>query len=347
MDAYSGRVLSEHNADKQLPPASLTKLMTFYVLFTQLKKGEFKLSDSVVISDQAWRVNGARMFIRAGTTVKAETLLRGSIVHSANDATIALAEHATGSVPTFVEKMNEYAKIFGLENTHFVNATGLHRNNHYSSARDLSIIAARLVKQHPKLYKKFAIRTFRYKNITHYNHNALLWQKLRTPGGRINADGIKTGSTRSAGRCITASAKLEQMRLIVTILGTKNETQRTTYAKTLLQYGFKYYETRLLYAANTPATRVRVWMGNNTELPLGMDKDIYVTLPRGKFDKLQARLTVKDLQVAPILKKQKVGHLVLEYGGQKIAEHPLLALKRIDRGNMVQRTFDKVRLWFE
>lgn len=347
MDAHSKRVLAAKNSDRRLPPASLTKLMTLYVLFNAIKGNEFKLSDKVLIGDNAWRVNGARIFIRPGTSIDAKVLLQGLVVHSANDAAIALAEHNSGTLPRFIRKMNETARLLGMNNTHFKNVTGLHQDDHYSSAHDLGIIAARLIQDHPDLYKYFSIKTFKYKEITHYNRNALLWRKINSPVGAVRVDGIKTGTTRPAGYCIVASAQAQQMRLIAIVLGARSETQRTESARTLLHYGFRNYETRLLYAANEAATRVKVWMGNDSELPLGMDKNIYLTLPRGAFDKLTARLTVKDLQMAPILKKQKIGSIVLELENKKVAEYPLLSLKKIDRGNIIQRTFDKIRLWFE
>jgi serine-type D-Ala-D-Ala carboxypeptidase (penicillin-binding protein 5/6) len=347
MDVHSKRVLATKNSDRRLPPASLTKLMTLYVLFNALKGNKFKLSDKVLISNNAWQVNGARIFIRPGTSVEARVLLQGLVVHSANDATIALAEHSSGTLPKFIKKMNEAAKLLGLSNTRFKNATGLHQEGHYSSARDLGILAARLIQDHPDLYKYFSIKTFKYKEITHYNRNALLWRKISSPVGAVKVDGIKTGTTRPAGYCIAASAQAQQMRLIAIVLGAKSETQRAEGAHTLLRYGFRNYETRLLYAANEAATRVKVWMGDDSELPLGMDRDIYLTLPRGAFDKLKARLTVKDFQMAPISKKQKIGSIVLELDKKKIAEYPLLSLKKIDRGNIMQRTFDKIRLWFE
>ncbi len=348
IDFHSGRSLAEYNADQQLAPASLTKLMTIYIVLDRIKRNKLSLDDVVDITEEAWRVNGSRMFVRPGTLVPVGQLLRGLIIHSANDAAVALAIHIYGNEKAFVSLMNETAKRLGLTNTYFKNVTGLDQSGHYSSARDLSILARSIIRDFPKLYRLFAEKRFKYKEITHYNRNALLWRLLNTPGGTATpVDGLKTGHTQRAGYSIVASSAFEHMRLIAVVLNTKNESTRTFEAGKLLQFGFNAYETRLLYRSDTPATYVKVWMGNINKLPLGLGTDLYMTLPRGTFKYLNAKLTVKNILYAPVQRNQKVGKLVLVFKNKQIAEYPLLAIKQIKEGNIIQRTLDRIQLKFK
>ncbi len=356
VDHDSGRVLAEHNADKPLPPASLTKLMVAYVVFEKLRAGGVQAGDPVRISARAWNTNGARLFLRPETVVPLETLLKGMIVRSANDAAIALAEHLDGSEEKFVAAMNDKARQLGLAHTRFTNVTGLDsrdgggraasgtaaedREGHLSTARDLTRLASRLINDFPDYYRWFALREFTWQDIRQYNRNALLW---RDDG----VDGVKTGQTKTAGWCLIASAQRNRMRLIATVLGARDDNGRFDAGHKLLEHGFRRYETRLLYAADVPATRVRVWLGDDSELPLGVGRNLYLTLPRGDHEKLRARLTVPDMQTAPVGRGQPVGKLVLELDQKPYAEYPLVALKEIRTGNALQRGWDKLRLWLQ
>ena len=356
MDHDSGQVLAEHNADKPLAPASLTKLMVAYLVFEQLRANKIKPEEPVRVSARAGATNGARLFLRPQTEVPLETLLKGMIVRSANDATIALAEHlggnddsrdgggraasGTAAEEKFVAAMNDKARQLGLAHTHFTNVTGLDHEGHVSTARDLTRLASQLVRDFPDYYRWFALREFTWQDIRQHNRNALLWRDG-------NVDGIKTGQTKAAGWCLIASAQRNRMRLIATVLGAKDDNGRFDAGHKLLEHGFRRYETRLLYAADVPATRVRVWLGDDSELPLGVSRNLYLTLPRGDHEKLRARLTVQDMQTAPIRRGQPVGKLVLELDQKPYAEYPLVALKEIREGNMLQRGWDKLRLWLQ
>ncbi len=338
MDHDSGRVLAEHNADKPLAPASLTKLMVAYLAFEQLREGKLKPDETARVSERAWSTNGARLFLRPGTTVPIETLLKGMIVRSANDATIALAEHLGGNESAFIAAMNAKARALGLMHTRFANVTGLDREGHVSTARDLTRLANQLVRDFPDYYRWFALREFAWQEIRQYNRNALLWRDA-------TVDGVKTGQTKAAGWCLIASAQRNHMRLIATVLGAKDDNGRFDAGHKLLEHGFRHYETRLLYATDVPAIQVRVWLGDDSQLPLGVSQNLYLTLARGDHEKLRARLTVPDMQTAPIRRGQAVGKLVLELDRQPYAEYPLVALKEIREGNMLQRGWDKLRLW--
>ncbi|TAM44878.1 MAG: D-alanyl-D-alanine carboxypeptidase [Gammaproteobacteria bacterium] len=340
VDHDSGAVLAEHNANSPRAPASLTKLMVVYLAFERLRDGKLKLDERVRVSERAWATNGARLFLRPGTTITVEELLKGMIVRSANDATLALTEHLGGDEKQFVALMNEKARILGLTHTRFTNVTGLDREGHVSTARDLALLAGRLMRDFPDRYAWFALKEFAWGDVRQYNHNALLWRNDAV-------DGVKTGQTKSAGWCVIASAKRDTMRLTATVLGAKDETARFDAAQRLLDWGFRQFETRLLYAAEVPATKVRVWLGNESVLPLGVAQNLYLTLPRGDHERLRARLTVHDRQTAPIARGQKVGTLTLELNGKPYTEYPLVAMKDIRAGNALQRAWDELRLWLQ
>lgn len=340
VDHDSGAVLAEHNADSPRAPASLTKLMVAYIAFERLREGKLKLDEPVRVSERAWATNGARLFLRPGTDIPVEELLKGMIVRSANDATLALAEHLGGSTEQFVALMNEKARVLGLTHTRFANVTGLDREGHVSTARDLTLLAGRLARDFPERYAWFALKEFAWGDVRQYNRNALLWRDDAV-------DGVKTGQTKAAGWCVIASAKRGPMRLTATVLGAKDDATRFDAAQRLLDWGFRRFETRLLYAAEVPATKVRVWLGNESVLPLGVAQNLYLTLPRGDHEKLRARLTVHDRQTAPIARGQKVGMLALELNGKPYTEYPLVAMKDIRAGNALQRAWDELRLWLQ
>jgi D-alanyl-D-alanine carboxypeptidase (penicillin-binding protein 5/6) len=339
-DFDTGNVLAEHDADAEIAPASLTKLVTAYLLFDALKAGRLQLDDDVTIGRNAWNVPGSRMFLRPGDRATVEELLLGMIVRSANDATLALVEQVAGDEQTFVTRMNALARTLDLRDSNFANSTGLDAPGQRSSVRDLTRVARALIRDFPEYYRWFGIKEFSYRDIEHHNRNALLWRDA-------SIDGVKTGRTRAAGYCLIVSARRGDMRLIATIVGAPGENARLKAGRQLIEYGFQNFETRLLYAAGVPAANVRVWMGRSSALPLGVDKDLFVTLPRGTHTSLSARLTVKDAPIAPIEYGQVVGSLELEFNQQPLARFPLLALKRIESGNILQRTIDRIELWIE
>jgi D-alanyl-D-alanine carboxypeptidase (penicillin-binding protein 5/6) len=340
IDHDSGQALAEKNGDTPLPPASLTKLMTAYVLFGKLKSGMLAPDDSISISERAAQARGARLFLRAGSAVRVEDLLKGMIAVSANDATIALVEHTEKNEANFVMQMNVAARALELRQTTFVNAMGHDEKGQISSARDLAQLTSALIRDFPEYYPWFAQKEFTYNEITQRNHNALLW---RDPG----VDGVKTGQTRAAGYCLSASSRRDGMRLIATVLGARDESARVRSGQKLLEHGFRHFETRLLYAADVPALRVRLWMGRQSLLPLGLRRNLYLTLPRGWHEKLHARLLVKETLTAPVQQGQVMGTLALELDRQTYAEYPLVALREIDEGNILQRTIDRIQRWLQ
>ncbi len=340
IDHDSGRVLSEKNSDKSFAPNSLTQLMTVYVLFAKLKAGKWRLDDQVNITFRAWNAKGARLFLHPQTTARAEDLLQGIIVRSANDASIALIEHVAGSETNFVAEMNATARRLGLSRTTFTNATGRDETSHVSSTRDLALLTSALIRDFPENYQRFSQKEFIYKEINQYNRNALLWRDA-------SVDGLKTGSTRASGYCAIVSAKRDGMRLIAVIAGARDENTQVASAQQLLDYGFRYFETRLLYTTEVPAARVRVWMGDQSSVPLGVRQNLYLTLPRGWHQRLSARMMVKEKIYAPVPLGQTMGSLSLDIDRQTFAEYPLVALKEIQTGNFFQRGIDRIQLWLQ
>lgn len=340
MDHDSGRLLVEKNPDTPVPPASLTKLMTAYVLFGKIKNGKLRPDDTVHISKKASMAKGARLFLRPGTKARVDELLQGMIVLSANDAAIALAEQASGSEAGFVAEMNDAANSLSLTLSRFENVTGHDQQRHAASGRDLAHLASAMIRDFPEQYRLFAVKEFTYLGITQYNHNALLWRDR-------SIDGVKTGQTRKAGYCILASSVRDGMRLIAVVLGAQSETARFEAAQKLLDHGYRYFETRLIQSADIPAVRVRVWLGDEPTVPIGVAQNLYLTLPRGWHDKLQARLILKETPYAPVRAGETVGTLALELNQEPYAEYPLVALKEIKKGNLFQRAIDKFQLWLK
>ena len=340
MDHDSGQLLAEKNADLPVPPASLTKLMAAYVLFGKMKRGKLHPDDMVNITRQVWNAKGARLFLRPGTKARVDELLQGMIVLSANDAAIALADKASGNEAGFVAEMNDAANSLGLTLSHFENVTGQDQPGHAASARDLAHLASAIIRDYPDQYRLFAAKEFTYLGITQYNRNVLLWRDR-------SVDGVKTGQTRKAGFCFLASANRDGMRLIAVVLGTKSDTTRFEAAQKLLDHGFRYFETRLIQAANDPVVHVRVWMGNQSTVPIGVKQNLYLTLPRDRHDKLQARLILEATPHAPVHMGETVGTLALELDREPYAEYPLVALKEIRKGNLFQRAIDKFQLWLK
>lgn len=340
MDVNSGKILAEDNADERIEPASLTKLMTAYIASNELDNGTIHLDDKVLISEKAWRMGGSKMFIEVNKRVSVEKLLKGMIIQSGNDASVALAEHIAGTEDAFATLMNSYAKNLGMTNTHFANATGMPNREHYTTARDLAKLATAVIKDYPDHYAWYSIKKYTYNGITQYNRNKLLWSDKYV-------DGLKTGHTESAGYCLIASAKRDNMRLLSVVLGTHSENARAQETEKLLNYGFHFYETRPLYTANTALTKTRVWEGNVENLELGLAKDLYITIPRGRYDKLKATMNIDSTIIAPVDKGQTLGSVDITLDGEKIASRPLISLHDIVAGDFFQRVSDKVMLMFE
>lgn len=337
LDYQSGVVLGEQKADERMEPASLTKLMTAYALFHELKAGKIKLSDKTTISEHAWRTQGSRMFVEVGKQVSVGDLTQGMIVQSGNDATVALAEQIAGSEEIFADLMNRYAQQLGMKNTHFVNSTGLPDPQHYTTARDLSILASAIVREYPEYYKWFSQREFVFNNITQHNRDMLLWRDA-------SVDGMKTGHTDSAGFCLVTSAQRDGRRLIAVVLGTNSEKARADESLALINYGFRFYETHKLYGAGQAVTQAHIWKGASEKLPLGLTRDLYITLPRGQYQQLKASLKLPAKLEAPAVKGQSYGTLHIDLGDKVLMEQPLVALQDVAEGGLWQRLVDSVKM---
>lgn len=342
IDHDSGFVIKNHNDDQRVQADELTKLMSAYVIFEYLKRKNINTKKTLIISDTASQAVSPRIFLTAGDNPSIDLLLNAMIIRSANDATIALAEFVATDEAGFVDLMNAKAKDLGLTDSQYQNATGVEQRYHYTTAADAARLSSALIRDFPSYYKRFATKTLGYKNIEHHNRNALLWQDAQV-------DGLIASLNRSNGYTLVSSAKRGHMRLIAVLIGATSERGRAQDSKNLLNYGFSNYETRLLYRANVPIpnTRVRVWMGSTSILPLGIDKDLYVTIPRGAGTGLQSRLIIDDVQYAPIGLGQTVGTLKVYLNEQMIEQHALVALKEIKTGNLLQRTLDRVLHWFD
>ena len=340
IDMHSESVLAEDGADERVEPASLTKMMTSYVVFSEMARGEFKLADQVLVSEKAWRMKGSRMFIEVGTRVPVEALLMGLIVQSGNDAAVALAEFVAGDESTFADLMNRYAHRLGMSGSHFTNASGLPEPDNYTTAPDMARIAAALIRDFPEYYPWNAVREYEYGGINQRNRNALLFRDE-------SVDGLKTGYTRAAGYCLVASAKRDGMRLIAVVMGAKSSRARARIAQSLLNYGFRFYETRRVYASDEKVADVRVWKGDAKRLALGLEQNLYVTVPRGQYDELNAEMEIATRLVAPVRAGEQQGVLRLALGEELTIERPLVALDDVAEGNLWQKVSDHVRLMFE
>jgi len=340
MDYSSGHVIASKKADERLEPASLTKMMTSYVILNELDSGKISLKDEVLISEKAWRMPGSRTFVEVGKRVPVETLLKGMIIQSGNDATVALAEHVAGSEEVFANLMNQTATALGMGASHFVNSTGLPHKDHYSNARDMATLAQALIRDFPKHYSWYSIKEFSYNGIKQYNRNKLLWQDDKV-------DGIKTGHTEAAGYCLVSSAKQDEMRLISVVLGAKSENGRARESQKLLSYGFRFYETHRLYAPNETLTDVRVWKGESESIALGLNKEMYITIPRGQYDSLDASMKVTPKITAPVNKGKQYGMVEVMLNGEAVATQPLVALQDVAEAGFFDSLVDEALLLFE
>ncbi len=344
MDADTGQVLVEHNADERLPPASLSKIKTVYLVAQEIQQGRLAEDDLVTISADAWRRGGAAsggstMFLEPNTRVPVIDLLRGVIIQSGNDASIALAEHLAGSEDAFADIMNQQALLMGMSNSSYENATGLPGPNHLTSARDMAILARAMIQEHPRYYALYSERAFTYNGIRQPNRNRLLFRDE-------SVDGMKTGHTSEAGYCLVASAARGGMRLISVVMGTRSDEARAAETQKLLAYGFRYYETRPVYSAGQTLDRVRVWSGVENELTVSVAEDLTLTIPRGSAQHLQASMRIQDALRAPIEAGQKVGTLVIEYDGETLADVPLVAAHAVARAGFFSRLWDSIKLFF-
>jgi D-alanyl-D-alanine carboxypeptidase (penicillin-binding protein 5/6) len=333
MDFNSGRVLAEKDADKRVAPASITKIMTVYVVFRELKAGHLALDEKVTISQNAWETGGSKMFVEVNKQVSVEDLLQGVVIQSGNDASVALAEHVAGSEQTFATMMNEQAARLGMTNSHFENSMGLPTDNHYSTARDLATLAQALIREFPEYYRWDSQKEFTYNGITQQNRNQLLW---RDP----SVDGIKTGFTDKAGYCMVASAKREDMRLISVVMGTASPNARANESQSLLNYGFRFFETHQLYAANSQLLETRIRKGVSSKLPVGVMDAVWVTAPRKHFSELKAETQIDKAIMAPINKGDTVGSLQIHLGDELILNKPLQAMDSIAEGGLFRRLYD-------
>ncbi|EJM7153160.1 D-alanyl-D-alanine carboxypeptidase [Vibrio parahaemolyticus] len=340
MDYHTGKVLVERDADKRLNPASLTKLMTAYVAGQEVNAGNISLDDQVVISRNAWAKNfpdSSKMFIEVNTSVSLSDLYRGLVVQSGNDASVAIAEHVAGSEAGFVSLMNSWASQLGLTNSSFTNPHGLDSDGLYSTPHDIAKLGQAIIRDLPDIYPMYSETSFTYNGITQYNRNGLLRDRS------MNVDGMKTGYTSGAGYSLATSATNGDMRLIAVVMGAKSQTVRESESKQLLSYGFRFYDTLMPTAAGTDIANARVWMGQKDELKVGVNRDVYLTLPKGDVNKLKAEVEYNGDLLAPIAQDQVVGTLLYKVDGKVVKETELVALEPVEDGGIFKRIMD----WFK
>ena len=337
VDAINGEILVEHNAEEPLPPASLTKMMTAYIAEREITEGRMSFDDQVPVSVKAWKTGGSRMFIREGTEVRLEDLLRGIIIQSGNDASVAVAEYIAGSEDVFADVMNQTAISLGMTNTQFKNATGLPQEGHYTTAKDLSILAARIIQDFPDTYPIYKEKNFTYNGIKQANRNSLLF---RDP----TVDGLKTGHTEEAGYCLVASAERDGFRLISVVMGTASEKAREQETTKLLQYGFRYFSGKTVFAAGEPLPESarKVWFGEMESVDLAPTEPLYVTLPLGRESAIQATLDAPDTLDAPLEAGAVVGTVKIMLGERILAESPVAVAEAVPEGGLFKRLMDFV-----
>lgn len=333
MDHGSGAVLAEHNSRERVDPASITKIMTAYVVYKSLRAGDIKREDQVEISEYAWRSIGSRMFVEVGDKILLDDLMLGLIIQSGNDASIALAEHVAGTENAFADVMNAQAKRIGMKDTNFVNATGLPDVDHYTTAYDIALLSRTMISEFPEEYKRYAQKEFTFNGIKQFNRNRLLWRDSAV-------DGIKTGHTEAAGYCLAASAIKNDMRLISAVMGTSSDKERTVNSQALLNYGFRYYESHKLYKAGEVLAQQRMWKGESKSIELGLDRDLFVTIPRGSYEHLKADMNIDTDIVAPVEQGDQVGVVKVTLKGKAYLEQSLVALQANPEGGIWRRIVD-------
>lgn len=340
-DFSAGQVIASQAPDDKVEPASLTKLMTAYLVFQALQKGSIKLDQVVPVSERAWKAGGSRMFIEPRKPVTVEELIKGMIIQSGNDATIALAELVGGSEETFAMMMNKEGQRLGLKNTSFANSSGWPDPKHYATARDLALLAAAVIRDFPEYYGQYySTKEYRYNNISQPNRNRLLWIDP-------TVDGVKTGHTEAAGYCLIASAKRGPRRLVSVVVGTNSDSMRAQESLKLLNYGFQFYESVRLYEKGKSISALKVWKGVSEDLKAGVSDDLTLIVPKGDVDKLKAELVSQQPLVAPVQAGQKVGVVRVSLEGKPLGEYPVVALDAVPAAGFFGRTYDTIRLWFK
>ncbi len=340
VELASGQELAAQAADERLEPASLTKLMTAYLTFAALKQGTIKIDQMITISEKAWRAKGSRMFIQVGKQVKVEDLIKGMIVQSGNDACVALAEAIAGSEENFAQMMNHEAQRLGMKNSSFRNAAGMPDAQHYTTARDLALIAGALIRDFPEDYAKYySLKEFRYNNITQPNRNRLLWLDP-------TVDGMKTGHTDAAGFCLISSAKRGPRRLLAVVLGTTSDGVRTQESLKLLNYGFQFYDAVQLYAKDQAVSALKVWKGSEKTVKAGFARDFVLAVPKGYAPRLKVELVSQQPLIAPVTAGQVVGTLKVSLDDKPFGEYPVVAIEGVPVANIFGRAIDTIRLWF-
>ncbi len=339
VDFESGRVLAENNPDEHVEPASITKLMTAYLVDKAIADGDINLDDMVTISEKAWRMKGSKMFVEVGKQVSVEELLKGLIIQSGNDASVALAEHVAGSESAFAGYMNHQAQLLGMSNTNFVNATGWPDKDHYSSARDIATLSRAVIREFPESYRYYKEREYTFNKIRQFNRNRLLWRDE-------SVDGVKTGHTSAAGFCLVASALREEMRLISVVLGAESDKTRTQSSQSLLNYGFRFFETHQLYRAEEILKAARVWYGDQEQINMGVGKDIHITIPRGRYGDLDATMEIDREISAPIARGQQLGRVSIKLDDEMILSEDIVAMQAVAAGSFFARAMDRIKLMF-
>ena len=345
MDYATGQILLEGNLDARVEPASITKIMTSYVVSAELQHGKIKMDDMVRISENAWRSGGAgtdgsTSFLALNSEVPLKQLLYGMIIQSGNDAAIALAEHTAGSEPLFADLMNQYAAQLGLTGTHFMDASGLPNDNHYTTARDVATLSRALIRDFPEEYAIYKIKDFEWNGIKQHNRNTLLWRDS-------TVDGIKTGHTKNAGFCLATSAQRGDQRLIAIVMGASSEKARADANQELLNYGFRFFETHKLYSVATPLATPELWKGEQATVPLGVTDDVMVTVSRGRYADLKASMDLPTRLIAPLQKGQQVGTLKVKLDDDVLIERPIVVLADAAEGGFFKRLSDAAVLWFK
>ena len=338
VDFNSGHVLVESNPDMPVEPASITKVMTSYVVFTELAGGNINLTDTVTVSETAWRTGGSRMFIEPSMQPTIEQLLKGMVIQSGNDASVALAEHLAGTEDAFAGLMNHYATQLGMTNSHFMNSTGLPHEDHYTTARDVAVLSVALINDFPDYYHWYSEKEYSFNDIRQHNRNNLLW---RDPA----VDGLKTGHTKAAGYCLAASAKRDGMRLISVVLGSGSEASRVSESQSLLNYGFRFFETVQLYQAGQELAQGKVWKGKAEQVRLGIRDELFVTIPRGRYDELDAQVEMRPELIAPLTEGEEVGLISIRIGEDEITNRNLITLESIAEAGFFGRSWDGLSMW--
>lgn len=329
----------EENSHERLPPASLTKMMTAYIVERELDEGRISMSDMVPISVKAWKTEGSRTFVQEGTEVSVEDLLKGVIIQSGNDASVALAEFVAGSEGAFVDIMNQQAQLLGMKDTSFANATGLPSEDHYSTAYDLALLARAIINDYPENYPLYAEKHFTYNNIRQPNRNSLLWRD-------DSVDGLKTGHTEEAGYCLVASAKREDTRFIAVVMGTGSSQARAQEVQKMLNYGFRYYESERLFRSGQELMEARIWGGQADQVSVGLTEDVFVTIPRGSRNRLESTVDLDSVIKAPINVGDELGRVKVSLNGTVLVDKPVLALTEVPEGGLFKRLWDAIKLFF-